>query len=774
MEGHPGFSLGHFPADPGGGGDDASAASHPHPLPVLYSQALCVIYVHLDKALTLDGPKAGRAQGHGAGIILIKDSAGGQHQRILLIGKLPGGHVFCGIKQGFSSCRVSHMHNRRSGMVRPRAGPLQALPSIQSSVGNPCKAGRKGGNLIHNLRRTHPLLRITHGLHEVNQNLRIRPHISGQRHRLPDALHSPLRIGKCSLLLRVAHRREYHIRVFCGLGHEQVLHRQEIQAFQSLYHMGGIRVGNHRVLAADVESLYLSLNGGGEDLCGGQSRLSRKGDAPGLLELLADGVIVHFLIARIVGGHGAHVAGTLDVVLSPERIHAAAALPQLSGDQRHVGHAHDALGAGGMLGDAQAVDDGRLLCPGIHPCCFPQHIRVDVADLPHLLRGIIPEDVPELFKAFRVLFDILRIGQSLLHHHVHHAVCEGHVGAGADLQVNVGVLRQGYLPGINDDQPGSILHGLPYLHAHHRVSLLGVRAHQKNAVHIMGYVIDRVGHGAGTQGFCQSRHACGVTDSGAVIRVVGPEAGTDHLLDQVNVFVGRTGTGKSRERFAAEGIFQLHESFCGIADGLLPGSLPEFTCLPVFDEGTGQPFRRMDKIKASGAPLDAQSPVVGRSIRRLAVYDSIVLHHQVHLTACGTVRTGGADLFYLPFPVLLPALQGQGPGGTGRRTIAAALAPGRFPVGPEGGFHDMEGAGAAALKGSVIGHFMAGADAGMTVDAFARVIGEIGIVLKNRHLLLNLHPGADRICLLHAVPVAQGLQAAVAVFCAAHAVQPVV
>ena len=35
------------------------------------------------------------------------------------------------------------------------------------------------GNLIHNLRRTHPLLRVAHGLHEVNQNLRIRPHISG-------------------------------------------------------------------------------------------------------------------------------------------------------------------------------------------------------------------------------------------------------------------------------------------------------------------------------------------------------------------------------------------------------------------------------------------------------------------------------------------------------------------------------------------------------------------------------------------------------------------
>ena len=427
-----------------------------------------------------------------------------------------------------------------------------------------------------------------------------------------------------------------------------------------------------------------------------------------------------------------------------------------------------------MLGDAQTVDDGRLLCPGIHPCCFPQHIRVDVADLPHLLRGIIPEDVPELFKAFRVFFDILQVGQPLLHHHVHHAVREGNVGAGADFQVNVGVLRQGYLPGINDDQPGSILHGLPYLHAHHRVCLLRVGTHQKNAVHAVGNVIDRVGHGAGTQGFCQSRHACGVTDSGAVIRVVGPEAGTDHLLDEVNVFVGRSGTGKSRERFAAEGIFQLHEPLRGKADGLLPGSLPEFPGFPVFDEGTGQPVRRMDKIKASGAPLDAQSPVVGRSVRRLAVYDSIVLHHQVHLTACGAVRTGGADFCHLPFPVLLPALQGQGPGGTGRRTIAAALAPGRFPVGPEGGFHDMEGTGTAALKSPVVGHFMAGADAGMTVDAFARVIGEIGIVLKNRHLLLNLHPGADRICLLHAVPVAEGLQPAVAVFCAAHAVQPVI
>ena len=68
----------------------------------------------------------------------------------------------------------------------------------------------------------------------------------------------------------------------------------------------------------------------------------------------------------------AHVARALHVVLAAQRVDADAVAPDVAGGHGQVGHAHHHGGALAVLGDAEAVVDGRVAAGGVEPGGGPQ------------------------------------------------------------------------------------------------------------------------------------------------------------------------------------------------------------------------------------------------------------------------------------------------------------------------------------------------------------------------------------------------------------------
>ena len=182
----------------------------------------------------------------------------------------------------------------------------------------------------------------------------------------------------------------------------------------------------------------------------------------------------------------------------------------------------------------------------------------------------------------------------------------------------------------------------------------------------------------------------------------------------------------------------------------------------------------MDKIEAAGPALDTHKEMVGGTIGRFHTDDPVSLYYQIHLAAGCAVGAGRADLLHFPFPVAIPALERQCACGTGLGTVAAALAAGVLPAGPEGGLDHMPGARTPAGQGAVDSRPVADTDASLTVDTFSRFVGKIGMIIEKGELFLHLHPGALKTSLPDIIGIAQLLQAADAVARTAHAVHVVI
>ena len=85
----------------------------------------------------------------------------------------------------------------------------------------------------------------------------------------------------------------------------------------------------------------------------------------------------------------AHVARALHVVLTAQRVDADAVAADVAGDHRQVGHAHDHGRALAVLGDAEAVVDGRVRPGRVQPGRRAQVGRRDAGDRLGGLRAVL-------------------------------------------------------------------------------------------------------------------------------------------------------------------------------------------------------------------------------------------------------------------------------------------------------------------------------------------------------------------------------------------------
>jgi hypothetical protein len=123
---------------------------------------------------------------------------------------------------------------------------------------------------------------------------------------------------------------------------------------------------------------------------------------------------------------------------------------------------------------------------------------------------------------------------------VQDAVVEGDVRARLDLAEDVGVVGDPFAPRVDDDQLGAASACL--LEERRGDGMVGrrVRPGEDRNVGVDDVAV-RGGHGARADALEQGGNTRRVAQARAVIDVVGAEAGTDQLLEEVGLFVGAFG-----------------------------------------------------------------------------------------------------------------------------------------------------------------------------------------------------------------------------------------
>ena len=159
-----------------------------------------------------------------------------------------------------------------------------------------------------------------------------------------------------------------------------------------------------------------------------------------------------------------HVAGALDIVLAPQRIHPRPGESDVPGGHGEVRHAHDHGRSLAVLRDSEAVVDGAPLRRAVQARCITDILSGHAGDLRDGLRRILrPQHhgLPGLERlGVATLLDVLLVCQSLLEDDVGEGIDHGHVGSGEERQVILGFdpgrAHQADLPGIDHDQLGAL------------------------------------------------------------------------------------------------------------------------------------------------------------------------------------------------------------------------------------------------------------------------------------------------------------------------------
>ena len=316
MERHPGLLRGYFISHSRSRDQGTSPGGNPYLFSIFNAKAHCILRIHLDEGMTFLLHQSLSFSGHGSGVVMVQNTSRHHDKRIFLIRKFRTGHIFCGVEPSQTSGELTHMQNRCAGMFLIRAGPLDTLTLIQSSMADTCKAGSQGRDLIHDLFGSKLGLRISHTVHQVDKNIGIQAHLAFQCHRFTYTLYSSLRIAEGAFLLRITGTGQDHIRILRGLCHEQIGQHQEIQAFQCLADMMLVCIRYDRVFAEDKESADLLTDCRREYIRCMYAGFFVQLHSPCFFKFSNNLRICHFLITGEITGQCTHIAGTLHVILS--------------------------------------------------------------------------------------------------------------------------------------------------------------------------------------------------------------------------------------------------------------------------------------------------------------------------------------------------------------------------------------------------------------------------------------------------------------------------
>ena len=562
-------------------------------------------------------------------------------------------------------------------------------------------------------------------------------------------LHLTVGVGEGAVLLGEGGRRQHHVGEIGGFGQEDVLHHQPVQLGQRVAGVVDVRVGHRRVLAHDVAAVQLAVVDGVHDLDHGQTRVRVQRGAPQFFELLADGPVADRLVVREHHRDQAGVGGTLHVVLAAQRMQAGAAATDLAGHHDQRNQATRVVGAMHVLRHAHAPQNHRGLRGGEHARDLAQRGGRNAADLRHLLGREVGHVLLQLFEAGGAVIDEGFVDQTFLDDGVHHRVQHGHVGVRLELQEVGGVALQVVAARVAHDEPGTVLDRVLHPGGAHRVVHQRVGADQEDHFR-MQHVAHRVGHGAGTDRFEQRSDRRSVAQAGAVVDVIGTEAGTHQLLEQIGLFVRALGRAETGQRVRALAVADLAQLAGGQRQRLFPARFAEggqrvgrvdhevlvLGRVRATDQRLGQTLRVAGVVEAEAA-LHAQALLVGRAVTAGHHQDLVVLDVVGQLAADAAVR---ADRIHL-----LVGLHHADAAGRHQRAGRAGLHA--FAAGHAGRGahrvvlveHDLRRRAAEGIADHVVALlFAAGAHAAVALDAGVKVHAHRRVRFVARRLFARL------------------------------------
>ena len=267
--------------------------------------------------------------------------------------------------------------------------------------------------------------------------------------------------------------------------------------------------------------------------------------APGVRELLARVVARDELVVGIEHRDQAGVGRALHVVLAAQRVQPGALPAHVPGDRAHRDQAARVVGAGRVLRDPHAPVDDRGVGGAPQPRDLADRVGVHAADLRGALGRVLLHDLRELAVVRDPLGDELAVDPVVRDHLVQDPVVEGHVRAGLELAVDVGVVGDPLAPRVHHDQLRAAPLRLLEEARRHRVVRGRVRAGEDRDVGVDDVAVGR-GHRARAHALEQRRHARRVAQPRAVVHVVRAEPGADQLLEEVGLLVRALGRAEAR------------------------------------------------------------------------------------------------------------------------------------------------------------------------------------------------------------------------------------
>ena len=155
VEWHPAFARIGLIGNPCLGRNGSSARGYLNTLSVADTGFFCILGINLNIRVSGNLHQTGCLICHGHCIVMIKVTSCHHDQRIFFIRKLLRRLVLCQVVTALSTAEHTDMHDRCSGMIFGRTGPLNTISgdllAVQSFMGNTGKARCQRSNLIHDL-----------------------------------------------------------------------------------------------------------------------------------------------------------------------------------------------------------------------------------------------------------------------------------------------------------------------------------------------------------------------------------------------------------------------------------------------------------------------------------------------------------------------------------------------------------------------------------------------------------------------------------------------
>ena len=434
-------------------------------------------------------------------------------------------------------------------------GPLQGAVAFEAFVADAGEHGGEAGDLVHDFGGVLIVPVGTEALGDELDDLPVGLGFAEGFEGFVDALDAALGVGEGAFFFERGRGGKDHVGILRGDGEVDVLNDEEFDFAEGAFDVVGVGVGGDGVFALDVEAVEFAFVDGidhhavVEALDGGQR------DSPGSFELGSNCLVVDVLVAGKEVGHGAEVAGALNVVVAAEGIGAGAFAHVVAGEEKEIGDGGGGVGPAAVLGDAHGPEDAGAVGLGDFVGDGFDVGGGDAGDALGVLEG---EGCERFFIGVEVvdpLVDELQLGEVVVEEVFGDGVNPDRIGGGVGADEEVGALGHLVLAKVGDDEALAVKFvGALDAGGKDGMGLGCVGADDEDEAGLFD-----VGDGAGVaailDGARKAHGGGGLAVARTVVDVVGADDAASQLLHEVALFVGALGRGDEGEGVGAVGRF---------------------------------------------------------------------------------------------------------------------------------------------------------------------------------------------------------------------------